>query len=55
MHICHLCLYTLTKPGPLYFWGMNHWLIYKLAEVLKGVNKLQCDVDNIKLLAKAPG
>lgn len=55
IHTCCLCLHTLTKPDPYYFWRMNHCLIYKLAEVLKGVNKLQCTVDNVKLLAKAPG
>lgn len=53
INTCNLCLHTLTKPDPFYFWRMNHCLIYKLAEILKGVNKLQCAVDNVKLLAKA--
>jgi len=45
----------INKTRSLRFWRMNHCLIYKLAEVLKGVNKLQCAADNVKLLAKAPG
>lgn len=50
-----MCLCTLTKPSLYYFWGMNHCFVYKLAEVLKGVNKLQRTADNVKLLAKASG
>lgn len=48
----------INKTRPLLFLEnklLHHCLIYKLVEVLKGINKLQCAVDNVKLLAKAPG